>query len=121
MAADVQSHRTMTYNLEVTSQDMHRYVAQLETDKLTLKQQVTDWQRETDITKKQAEMERQRCAELERVLANERRNIHTRDLNQSEVARENEDLRSEVDRLNLRLESMQAHIDQLQILRPSSS
>jgi len=32
--ADINSHRTMSYNLELTSQDMQRYVVQLENDKV---------------------------------------------------------------------------------------
>lgn len=59
-------------------------------------------------------MERGRCAELERVVANERRTLHSRDLDTSGIARENNELRLEVDRLNLRIESLQSHIDSLQ-------
>jgi hypothetical protein len=40
---------------------MQRYVAQLEADKLALRQQVADWQREADFAKKQIEMEKQRA------------------------------------------------------------
>jgi hypothetical protein len=34
---DMNSQRTLSYNLELNSQDMHRYVAQLENDKIALK------------------------------------------------------------------------------------
>ena len=50
-------------------------------------------------------MERQRCAELERVVASERRQLHERDLDSSSVMRESDDLKLEVDRLNLRIQS----------------
>jgi|LauGreDrversion4_2_1035121.scaffolds.fasta_scaffold121318_4 hypothetical protein len=56
-------------------------------------------------------MERQRCAELERVIANERKQLHERDLGQSGFIRENEDLKSEIDRLNLRIQSNGAFFD----------
>jgi hypothetical protein len=35
---DMNSHRNMSYNLEMSSQDMQRHVAQLEQDKLSLRQ-----------------------------------------------------------------------------------
>lgn len=93
---------------------MQRYLAQLENDKVAMKQQVLDYQREVDVARKQVEMERARSAELERVVANERRTLHSRDLDTSGVARENNDLRLEIDRLTLRIESLQSHIDSLQ-------
>ena len=48
---------------------MQRYLAQLEQDKVALRAQVSDWQREAEIAKKHIEMERSRCVELERVVA----------------------------------------------------
>lgn len=78
-----------------------------------MKQQLLDYQREVDVARKQVEMERSRCAELERVVANERRNLHCRELDTSGVARENGELRLEIDRLTLRIESLQSHIDSL--------
>lgn len=92
MINDMNSHRTLTYNLELNSQDMQRYLAQLENDKIQLKSQVQDWQREADIAKKQVEMERQRCAEMERVVQNERRHMHEQEIGQSSVLRQNDEL-----------------------------
>ena len=105
IVADINSHRTLSYNLELTSQDMQRYVAQLENDKASLKQQALDWQREAEIAKKQIEMERQRAGELEKIISSERRQLHERDVGQSSVLRENDDLKGEVDRLTLRIQS----------------
>ena len=92
---------------------MQRYLSQLENDKVAMKQQVLDYQREVDVARKQVEMERARSAELERVVANERRTLHSRDLDTSGVARENNELKLEIDRLTLRIESLQSHIDSL--------
>jgi peptidoglycan hydrolase CwlO-like protein len=114
MLNDIQSHRTLSYNLEVTSQDMQRYVAQLEQDKTALRAQVSDWQREAEIAKKHIEMERARSTELEKVVAQERRHLHERDLDSSSVFRDNDDLRAECERMNLRIQSLQSHIDSLQ-------
>lgn len=114
MLNDMNSQRQASYNYELNSQDMQRYLVQLENDKLALRQQVSDWQREADIAKKQTELEKQRCAELERVVANERRNLHSRDLDTSAVLRENDDLKADVERMQLRIQSLQSHIDSLQ-------
>jgi hypothetical protein len=75
----------------------------LEADKLSLRQQAADWQREADIAKKQTEMERQRATELERIVAQERRQIHERDLDTSAILRENDDLKGDVERMKLRI------------------
>ena len=107
------SHRNLTYSLEMNTQDMQRYVAQLEADKLSLRQQAGDWQREADLAKKQTEMERQRVGELERIVAQERRQIHERDLDTSAILRENDDLKGDVERMKLRIQSLQSHIDSL--------
>ena len=104
----------MSYNLEMNSQDMQRYVAQLEADKLALRQQAADWQREADIAKKQTEMERQRVQELERIVSQERRQLHERELDTSAILRENDDLKGDVERMRLRIQSLQSHIDSLQ-------
>ena len=85
---------------------MQRYVAQLEQDKTALRAQVSDWQREAEIAKKHIEMERSRCAELEKVVAKERRHLHERDLDSSTVFRENDDLRAECERMKLRVQSL---------------
>jgi chromosome segregation ATPase len=69
LAADMHSQRSFSYNLELSSQDMQRYVAQLEHDKVALRSQAQDWQRELDLAKRQVELERQRYVELERLLA----------------------------------------------------
>ena len=111
---DMNSHRNLTYNLEMNSQDMQRYVAQLEADKLALRQQVADWQREADIAKKQIEMEKQRAQELERIVSQERRQLHERDLDKSAILRENDDLKGDIQRMELRIQSLQTHIDSLQ-------
>ena len=93
---------------------MQRYVAQLEADKLALRQQVADWQREADIAKKQIEMEKQRAQELERIVSQERRQLHERDLDTSAILRENDDLKGDIQRMELRIQSLQTHIDSLQ-------
>ena len=111
---DIHSHRNMSYNLEMSSQDMQRHVAQLEQDKLALRQQAADWQRELDIAKRQTELERVRAAELERVIAQERRQRHDTQEDTSSLLRENDDLKAEIDRLKLRIQSLQTHIDSLQ-------
>ena len=59
-------------------------------------------------------MERSRCAELERVVSQERRNLHERDLDGSQVMRENDELKADCERLKLRVQSLQSHIDSLQ-------
>jgi chromosome segregation ATPase len=111
---DIQTQRQLSHTLELSSQDMQRYLAQLEADKVALKQQMLDYQREAEVARKQVEMERGRCAELERVVANERRSLHSRELDTSGIARENHELKLEIDRLTLRNESLQGHINSLQ-------
>jgi chromosome segregation ATPase len=93
----------------------------LENEKIALKAQVSDWQREADIAKKHVELERQRCAELERVISQERRNLHERDLDSSSIFRENDELKSEIERLKLRIQSLQSHIDAIQKINGNSS
>jgi hypothetical protein len=48
-------------------------------------------------------MERQRAGELERIVAQERRQIHERDLDSSAILRENDDLKGDVERMKLRI------------------
>ena len=56
-------------------------------------------------------MERRRAAELEHVVASERRQLHESQVEAAGVLRENDDLKLEVDRLQMRVESMQGRID----------
>ena len=59
-------------------------------------------------------MEKLRAAELERVVASERRQLHERDLDTSSIVRENENLKGEIERFKNRIQSLQNHIDSLQ-------
>ena len=76
-----------------------------------MKGQAQDWQRECELARRQVEMERRRAAELEHVVASERRQLHESQVEAAGVLRENDDLKLEVDRLQMRVESMQGRID----------
>lgn len=52
MISDINSHRNNSYNMEMSSQDMGRYVAQLESDKMALRQQAADWQKQAEFAKR---------------------------------------------------------------------
>lgn len=68
MLNDITKHRTLSYSLEMGSQDLQRHCTQLESDVNYLKGQLRDAQREADILRKQIEMERDKYNELERLM-----------------------------------------------------
>lgn len=68
---------------------------------------------EVGALQQQLSLERQKYADLEILIQNERRQNHDQHFSNQDINRKNKELLSEVDRLKLRIESLESHIDTL--------
>ncbi len=99
---------------------MQRSISQKENEKLHLLQQINELQSRIQQQQSQVGMETVRYKEIEKVLQEERRNMHAMENQLRDAARKEESLQIEVERYRLRVESkcpcltrlgLQKHID----------
>lgn len=78
----------------------------VEGQKQQVQLQLRDTQKENDILRKQVEMERERYAELERLLVQETQMITQKDFKLQDLERERIDLQTDNERHKLRIQSL---------------
>ena len=105
MINDFHQQRNLSYSLEMSSQDVHRQISMVEGQKQQVQLQLRDTQKENDILRKQVEMERERYAELERLLVQETQMITQKDFKLQDLERERIDLQTDNERHKLRIQS----------------
>ena len=77
-------------------------------------QQINDLKIEASALRQQSEMEQAQYKDLEKVIQNERASKHEQQFVSGDYQRQNQELLQELDRQNLRVQSLQSHIDTLQ-------
>ena len=105
MINDFHQQRNLSYSLEMSSQDVHRQISMIEGQKQQVQLQLRDTQKENDILRKQIEMERERYAELERLLMQETQQSSQKDYRLQDLERERIDLQTDNERHKLRIQS----------------
>jgi hypothetical protein len=93
---DHEAQRNLSFNNEVSKDELHRYVMELESHKNILESHVDEMQRDLNLQRDRTEYERQRYFELEAVLNRERVEMQYVDHERQSLMNENEQLQSTI-------------------------
>jgi chromosome segregation ATPase len=93
---DHEAQRNLSFNNEVSKEELHRYVMELENHKNILESHVDEMQRDLNSQRDRTEYERQRYFELEAVLNRERVEMQYVDHERQSLMNENEQLQSTI-------------------------
>ena len=87
MEIEAHNHKAFSMNIEQNQDSLQRHVSQLEQDKLFMNQQVNDLKLETSALGQQLALEKQKYADLESLVSNERRQNHEGHLANTDLGR----------------------------------
>lgn len=93
---DHEAQRSLSYNSEVSKEELHRYVRELENHKNILECHLDELQRDLNLQRDRTEYERQRYFELEAVLNRERIEMQYVDNERQSLRHENDKLQSTI-------------------------
>ncbi len=91
--------------------DLQRYIADLEHEKLRLLEQTKETEKSLDMARSELDYEKSRYVELETILSEERRVQHSKDVKLRSLEVEMAEYRSELNRKELRLSSRRGSND----------
>lgn len=111
---EIHNHQALSMNNESSKEGLQRTCAQLEQDKRFMSQQINDLKIEASALRQQSELEKAKYLDLEKLIQNERASKHEQQFMNGDYQRQNQELLQELDRQNLRVQSLQSHIDTLQ-------
>lgn len=93
---DHEAQRNLSYNSEISKEELHRYVRELENHKNILECHLDELQRDLNLQRDRTEYERQRYFELEAVLNRERIEMQYVDNERQSLRHENDKLQSTI-------------------------
>ena len=96
---DHEAQRNLSFNNEVSKEELHRYVMELENHKNILESHVDEMQRDLNSQRDRTEYERQRYFELEAVLNRERVEMQYVDHERQSLMNENEQFINKINNL----------------------